>query len=869
VPLPRKAALALLLVLSAPAGAAPPAATAEQIATWVRQLGADDFATREKATKLLWEAGKAADPAVQAAARSEDPEVRRRATEVLDKFRWGIYPDTPAEVVALIGRYQAGAGDVKETVVRQLLDRGGPGCAALAKIVTAEPNPDIQRVIALQMSLDAARAYPALLAAEDLGTLEELLELSLAVEHDDQAFQNYAAFWLLRGKLDERITRFVARAAAREGAPTALEALTFLYRAKGDLPAARRVAAHAGRQDLLEMVLVDQQDWSALAKLADERADQAGGEDLGLRAAYHRLAGDTAGMEKALADIRTAATGAGDNDGRWLHAKDLLLNGRPQDAADLLDTPNHAARAFEILSARMQFRDALALADRFKDQPQLVVLKARTQYLLGEKNQAMPVFGRFADEIKEGKANTWHEELVRAEYRLGLREEALELCARLLANTKADGNQAKLLGLVFPRSAEQAHIWWQFLRHRFPTEDPPAVMKRLRDLLGGKTAAKDFQALLDDAEEFALKHEPDEREQWLLVLAETSLAAKLDAAAQKYLEQAAAVPGPRPQALLRLGDFLADKKLWEQAAERYGQSWERDRRQPLPLFLKGWALSQGGSGAAGRKLMELAHWIPLGDDALRQEFADALMQRGQKDAAGWERDLLFRTCRPASYYAGEALHALALDALVHKDYLKAADCQDRALLRCFNPNTDFVEEQAYLSVPQYIHRLRARGLAATGKLDEARKEVRVCLAILPGNIDLPLQLVPALEKAGRNKEADELFDQALEVHQKVCADFSRSAWAHNNAAWLSAGCRRNLDNALEHARKAVDQAPEQVGFLDTLAEVHFQRGDQAKAIELMKQCIALEPKTAYFGKQLKRFETGDRAREVPSATDDD
>ena len=46
------------------------------------------------------------------------------------------------------------------------------------------------------------------------------------------------------------------------------------------------------------------------------------------------------------------------------------------------------------------------------------------------------------------------------------------------------------------------------------------------------------------------------------------------------------------------------------------------------------------------------------------------------------------------------------------------------------------------------------------------------------------------------------------------------------------------------------------GYLDTLAEVHFQRGRQAKAIELMKRCLELDSKFDYFRKQLKRIEAG-------------
>ena len=92
--------------------------------------------------------------------------------------------------------------------------------------------------------------------------------------------------------------------------------------------------------------------------------------------------------------------------------------------------------------------------------------------------------------------------------------------------------------------------------------------------------------------------------------------------------------------------------------------------------------------------------------------------------------------------------------------------------------------------------------------------------------------------------------------------------AHNSAAWMSACCRRNLDKALEHARKAVELTPSNAGNLDTLAEVHFQRGEKDRAIALQKRVIVLDPKKAYFRKQLRRIEVGDPSAERPSEGDD-
>ena len=97
----------------------------------------------------------------------------------------------------------------------------------------------------------------------------------------------------------------------------------------------------------------------------------------------------------------------------------------------------------------------------------------------------------------------------------------------------------------------------------------------------------------------------------------------------------------------------------------------------------------------------------------------------------------------------------------------------------------------------------------------------------------------------------------------MCKEYPKSGWSHNNTAWLAVRCRRDLDAALEHARKGVELEPDNAGHLDTLAEVYFQRGDKDKAVELMKKCIDMQPRYEYFRRQLKRMQAGDRDTDVP------
>jgi tetratricopeptide (TPR) repeat protein len=71
---------------------------------------------------------------------------------------------------------------------------------------------------------------------------------------------------------------------------------------------------------------------------------------------------------------------------------------------------------------------------------------------------------------------------------------------------------------------------------------------------------------------------------------------------------------------------------------------------------------------------------------------------------------------------------------------------------------------------------------------------------------------------------------------------------------MSAKCSRRLEEALKHAQKAVELSPDKAAYVDTLAEVHFQRGDRDEAIRHIRRCIELEPDSQYFHEQLTRFE---------------
>ena len=319
--------------------------TKEQIAHWLEQLGDNDFDKREEASRKLWEAGELAEVAVREAVKSTDPEVKRRARELLDKFKWGIYPTTPKAIVELIGRYH---GQDKVEAVRGLLEAGPAGCKSLLKILAAEDTPEAKKVLQDVIVAELPRSVPQLLARNDFTTLETLLNTGMAGDNP-AGLRHAAAYWLLRGQLDQKIKHYRALEARGDKATAKANAeiLACLYRARGDFVAARGAARRAGREDLVDAMLYEAGDWNEDAWRGDDAqivrptARRPGKhppkyEKLGFRTACKRLTGTPQEFEAAVGEVLKLADNLKPDDetDRFSLAAVLLFNHRPKEALD-------------------------------------------------------------------------------------------------------------------------------------------------------------------------------------------------------------------------------------------------------------------------------------------------------------------------------------------------------------------------------------------------------------------------------------------------------------------------------------------------------------------------------------------------------
>lgn len=836
------------------------------IARAIRDLGDARFAVREQASQTLWQAGRAAETALERALESRDAEVVRRAQQILERFRWGIYPDTPPEIVQLINQYRSGDPALREQAIEGLLRRGSAGHEVLLKIAAAEKDRAVREWFWNRVTVEIPRALPTTILEGNLALAERMIELC-AQQDNEQAVRNFAAFCLIQNRLPQKIREYEEQL-RRKGDKHTATILLYLHRAAGNLDKALTLAEAAEDEGLVEAMLMERGDWKRLAQQADERAKQLGDiETLGFRAAYHRLAGHEQAFEAALEDIRRFAAQASVEEGdRWFSVEALLVNRRFDEAIALLAKSKTALRAFQLLVAQARYREAFELASRLPSSIPLRTAQAEVLYFLGEKDRALQLFeeaGKELVNVTDNRQATRYEVLLESEGRLGLFDLRRKHAGLILRLSDKEHNLTWLFYCLYPEQGGHAQTWWRFLRAASPNADPADVLMQLHQVLGPQPDASVVAALAPALEASLRQRRPDDQAAAFLAIAASYKACQDEARVLEYLQKAVAVQRSTTT-LTPLADWYADHQRWAEAAQAYGEAWEKDRTAAGLLFLRGWALAQAGNKDEGERLMHLASLAPLADDDSRHALlVDTLQKRRLNQAVRQQRELFLRIGQVNSWYVDEAIRHRANDALQRNDHFQAAADYERFLLSCLRPSISMVDVRSYLVVPRLIHYHRAKGFVLEGKADEAAREARLALTASPGAIDVVVDVVPGLDRLGRRAEADGLFHTALQVQEAVCRDYPRSATHHNSAAWLCATCRRELSRGLVHAQEAVRLHPDNPSYLDTLAEIQFQLGKRDEALELIRKCVELAPKRRYYKEQLKRIEAGDPSVPVP------
>jgi tetratricopeptide (TPR) repeat protein len=525
------------------------------------------------------------------------------------------------------------------------------------------------------------------------------------------------------------------------------------------------------------------------------------------------------------------------------------------------------------LFTRLRCREALEFAKSAhpldKDEDFHLQLRyARALHLLGEVEQAKERFAALGKDLKSPAQASSARDLIKTLKQLSLHEQAAAVAAKMLALLPAEKSTspyAEVLEPIFERDAEIAATWWTYLCGELVHSTPERRFQSLEQIMAGQPIKR-----LDQwASEMAGVSTPNETtagEHRVEAAAVAMLRAGKEDKAREYFELAIKRE-PNVAASIRYADHLASRQHFKEAADWYKHAGAIEPGNALALFLQGDSIARAGDAAEGKRLIDLAHWVPLGDDYQRGELIRELQRRGFADDAKREIDLALTFGWYRYWHMGNIISAGARLARREHDYSRAIAGLEKAVAGCMWKAAGYVEMRSYVTVPQDMATLRVRTLLEAGRYEDAFTAIRAGLAVLPGDYGLTTLAVNAFDASGRKKQADELFAATLGQYEKLCGEFPNCVFAHYRYSMLAAGCGRELDQALSHAETAVRLAGNDPNPLDALAEVHFRRGDSKQAIALMRRCVAESPQNLFHQKQLARYQSGDRRAPMPEQDD--
>ncbi|HEV8292352.1 MAG TPA: hypothetical protein VGP94_10525, partial [Tepidisphaeraceae bacterium] len=671
-------ALILLLLYPFPLRAADQGLIAEAIA----HLGDLDPVVRDKASKTLWQMGRDAEPAILEALKSDDPEVVARCREILIDFKYGIYPDTPQDIVVFVRAYRSGNPVQKRAAVQGLTRIGPRAYPAAVRLARAEESYALRSQVFHELAQMGARGAIGFLSEGDFQSAEQCLEVGLSDGLDRQT-RSYTTFLLLRGKADAKIASLRTEMELGDGISGAARLLAYLLRAKGDLSGARLAAEQSHDDRLLEGILLEQGDWKMLAsRHARDGDEDHNTEKLAFRAAYQRLAGQT---QAAAATLDIIAKVPPRNVNPWAAAKALLLNDRPKEAIELLASQNQSSAALDLLLAQQRYNEAFELAANAKEAKAIHLARvATTLHRLGEKEKSAATLREAIELAPKGGMPAWVA-IVDAEIRTGQRQNALNHAA--LALTQINDPPAGLFEKLFPKNASDAEVWWPILRARHTTETPVEVISRLDDLIAGKWPADELIKLTRDIRDG--KIDASDRSRLLRAAVNALQKAGLNDEAEASSLALSEISNDQRD-LVALAASAVAKKEWNAAAELSIRAMEKDRSRAAPRYFRGYSLLQLGREPEGRELMDIALLLPLADDSDRYEFAEQLQKAGLADVAQQLQEMILHTGDFAGWEMGNITRIMAHRASQQGDDLAAANLWERSTLPCLRDNTSFV-----------------------------------------------------------------------------------------------------------------------------------------------------------------------------------
>jgi hypothetical protein len=841
----------------------------------IQDLADNKFRVRENASQEIWKIGEPALEALLEAAAGKDPEQAYRANELIRKIQLHITPDTDPAVIALVERYAKATPNEKIGLFDQMHKRRA--WRQMLKLYASETNPDLQsRLERLIEGVAVVAARERIIAGDPAGA-REFLEMAPA---DAAGLLALADFHRSQGSLDAE----VKRAKTLTGRQADAWQLA-LHRAAGNLEAARISATKAGEPTIAaatSALLGDPLPWLQI--------NESDGDGGGIHRPYTEAAIKRwQGHELRAADLEPLVRSANskNREERQRGVNSLFLLGETALAEKGFSALSRLA-AFSYLESLERIPEALEMLGLDPEKPdyskwvssyfeRMAVEGAEHDENVALDTQELILLGNFLERrgLHDACAKAFLGPLA------ALAEKDPDSFVDLLGQLFGTGPAMQGESAGAPEVARKAAVAWagddadrweQVINTAFgEQEEITALWEWLADLEPGISRAGRLDAM---CALFGTGRDPDLlRKKWL-ELAWNAVESAPEQNRGRLLGRISFILDQNPDVSnnLKLWDMLPENRRmeiswqthildlsaagrWEDAASFFQQQIERiaaSRLEPQPSLHACLAacLRNTGQIAEAEAQDQIVDTLALGNDAV--EIANGYAYGGDYPrAAGW-------WARAARQNAPESSHFRIALKLHGTTLLEQGKWKEAAALSEVNAQSEATTDTSSAS-PLTDLRLRlqsdlGRALALLPK-DRAKALAILAKshASLPSDGSLADDFFPAVRKMGLIKEHDEWFGTTWDFMSAVLVNFPDSDNTCNTAAWLASRACRKLGQAEKLLQHALALNPEQPAYLDTMAEIHFAKGNRDKAVEWSSEAINFMPLDSMIRRQHHRF----------------
>ncbi|MGJ8697033.1 MAG: hypothetical protein ACSHYF_12000 [Verrucomicrobiaceae bacterium] len=825
-------------------------------------LGSEDFKVRDQANEQIWGMGDEALVFLAELQNGDDPELAARAERLRRKIRVGIGPETPAELAAELELYGlTNEENTKKRIIRYLTDNDF--YEYLLRLRSLEADEKIQEYLDETIT----RVLPSMLRKHLIAGETEQARVLLKIGSDFTSMIRYGSFLQQEGELDAEIELL------KDTGDEELQARYLAYlRVKGDLPVLRSEAARLGDELTEATAALLMGDYLPLVRYQLKNKNHSLVNQIYLKWLLARSEGDTGRMERLVSSLKTQAVGGADE----LQARaNLYRMGLAGVAKETIAEDDWATLRFHY-----------QLMDRYEDDLETMGLKVGEsvpEKWLAEKKEAMLLnfrqdqeggeplnylfqAGRFYEnrgEIEKSAAifKVFFDGLrkIKDEERVGWSESVISFSPR--GGTRAiarevdefDLNIGEFVAEVY---GSEGHALW--LYNLIKEEEPGIGSLKMLQLMSSffgvlDVPLKEFELWNERIKTVAMeawkKGEPKAMGYLLSLWQDFGRASQL----WEIYEIEGVLKGEE----YRKAYLAVQMGKREVAFDLYREmKVDPARTSPGYLYLKGLAIRAGGDEDAAGELLEQAHCFGLGDSSFLRSIAFYHENYGESVESYELMKKAFLRSEKAvletDYSSSNLVYLMGERLLAARKWKEAAAMLEAAAIASMSSSP----------VAQLRARLKAdcaHGMLAfeEGRPEEGRKWIEEAHANYPVGGSLADEFFPAMREAGLIDLHDRLCQKTLEILRKNVRDFPLDASSKNSFAWVASRANRNLEEAEEMMKEALELDPTSAAMLDTMGEVQFALGRREEAVKWSLRSVDQAVSEVAIRNQLRRFRTGE------------